>query len=139
MFPEVEVYRVLNGEKKLNDLMDAQRGTTLEEQMIFSSDVPEMFHKIENAPLVVIYGLPSEPIIFTDDAVTVYERAVQVSFWTHNKSEALAMINIIDPLLKSAGYVNYYSEPTEKDKDTSDNTKEQLYMTIRNYRFVGLG
>ncbi|MBC1402141.1 hypothetical protein HB904_16975 [Listeria booriae] len=128
MIPVIEVYKELNGNEKLNMLLDKLRGKKLDEQTIYRIRIPEMYQKKEFAPLVKVDPIDSYGALYADDRRTATTAEIQVSLSVVELVHLDELQKVIDEIMYLMGY-EQYAEATYEDADV-----EGITFSARRYR-----
>lgn len=128
MIPIIQVYKELNGNVELNQLMDNLRGEKLDEQTIYRLKIPEMYQKKDFAPLVKINPIDSHGAAYADDRRTVVVADIQISMSVSELIHLDELQTLIDEIMYQIGY-EQYTEATCDDPDIDGVT-----FSARRYR-----
>ncbi|WP_375179911.1 hypothetical protein [Enterococcus rotai] len=134
MLIEQRVYRLLNGNSQLNQLMDQLRGKPFDENdgertAIFQDDIEENFKKHELAPFLRMNPLEEKPYLHTDDEKKAEYQTIQIDWWCKNAEQSDLIKSMIDEILESNNFTQYYSD-RYRDPDI------KLRMNVRKYSYV---
>lgn len=134
MLIEQRVYRLLNNDESLRELLDQLRGRPFDdsgeiETGIFIDDIPEAYRKEETAPFIRINPLDEFGSLFADDEAQAELQTVQVDWWCKNANHSLQIKKRIDKILLGSGMSQYYSN-RYRDPEI------KLKMNVRKYRYV---
>lgn len=136
MIAETLAYRLLSGDKKLNELFDGYRGSKFGggfKQGIFTYDIPEKpsnFKKESYSPFLRINNVYDNPFYYADDNNICTEQRIVIDFWCKTAGQSDAIAQRIDAILENNGFERYTTneKPRYKDPDID------LLMNVRKYR-----
>lgn len=130
---ETRVYRLLNTDLRLVQILNEIRGGALpnQENGIWKHDIPSNFRKKEYAPFIRLNPVFEADFGYTDDESMSEEQRVQISFWTKNDTDAYRIKEQIDEILKVNNFTRYTANENPRYKDTDID----LLINHRKYRF----
>lgn len=117
---ETRVYRLLNSDKTLIELLSKLRQKKLEDDTgIWKHDIPENYRKQEYAPFIRISPVYEADVEYSDDYSSTEEQRVQLSFWCKTDTQAYEIKEAIESVLKGSGLTRYTinENPRYKDPD----------------------
>ena len=132
MLPEQIVYRAINGNHELIELMNEIRGKELDETPVYTNMLPGDFKLTVDAPMIRVTYLNDIGVQYADDKEVMTECNVQVDCWTHTVSQMAKILPVLEKIMNEIGYERYFADRFT-DKDSSTNESDQLLMSARRY------
>lgn len=134
IYPEVKIMQALVKDEQLQNTMKSMRREDVDDPMVFTSNIPEIYQVNTYAPMIRLNYIGSS-YRGSDDTDMLYYPRLLVSFWAKTLADGQKLQPMIDKLIQSLNY-HLYDDVHSLDSDTSDTADNQLIMFRLFYRGI---